>query len=139
MSEQRIDEKRLVEIEAWAELVKDERWGSAAVALDLDLVADLRAARAEIERLKSEADRRVAEEREACAKENRDLKAELHALRPFGAAALAYVMELQAIADLGLSEQVMMDAGADRWFEAIKRLGDAALTLAKTRSNDERS
>ena len=63
----------------------------------------------------------------------------MHALRPFGAAALAYVMELQAIADLGLSEQVMMDAGADRWFEAIKRLGDAALTLAKTRSNDERS
>ena len=96
MSEQRIDEKRLVEIEEWAELVKDERRGSAAVALDLDLVADLRAARtkierlrshatalmmelgvaaerdeqawkAEIERLKGEADRRVAEEREACA------------------------------------------------------------------------
>lgn len=58
-----ITEERLAEIEARARDFE----GDEAASWVLDLVADLRASRAEIERLKGEADRRVAEEREACA------------------------------------------------------------------------
>ena len=107
MSEQRIDENRLAEIEARVNAATPGPWrhapslehpglvrggldgGISTLRLDVwtwhggkqtdsdaaliaesrtdipDLIADLRAAREEIERLKGEADRRVAEEREA--------------------------------------------------------------------------
>lgn len=56
---------------------EDSAFISAARTDVPDLITNLRAARAEIERLKVEADRRVAEEREACARDCVDVMNEM--------------------------------------------------------------